>query len=245
MCVPPRATFEGAVRAGLACSRRTRLAGLPTRSGRSAGRQFTSKLLPDSGRSSVSPRRRESIPGALTVTTRRSVLKKYRAPPLTFALSANVWTTLGCTASGVASGICTTAAKESLLKTINRYAVLAVLTLSASAHASPWTFTKISTLPPTITAPAQSVESLVFEMTSGAATPASVTQMSFLMTGNLPIGAGTKFELVYFPGGLGAPGVVVGTNDGATWGHRGLQDLPIRGDPSIQPMQSASSTACL
>jgi hypothetical protein len=125
------------------------------------------------------------------------------------------------------------------LKTINRYAVLAVLTLSAaSAHASPWTFTKISTLPPTIAAPAQSIESLVFEMTSGAAIPASVTQMSFLMTGNLPIGSVTKLELVYYPGGLGAPGVVVGTNDGATWGHRGLQavvQIPLVTPLAVQP----------
>ena len=106
------------------------------------------------------------------------------------------------------------------MKTINRYAILAALTLfAASANASPWTFTKISTLPPTLAAPAQGVESLVFEMTSGAATSASIKQMSFLMTGNLPIGSVTKFELVYYPGGLGAPGVVVGS----TWGHRGVQ----------------------
>jgi hypothetical protein len=111
------------------------------------------------------------------------------------------------------------------LKNANRCAVVAVAVLlftGARAQALPWAFTK---LPPAqglvrVAAPAQGIEALVFQVSSSGASAATVTQMGFRVTGNLPIGSLSNFELVAYPGGLNAPGVVVGTNDGSTWAHR-------------------------
>src|SRR3954462_5518103 len=76
--------------------------------GRAAGPQFTCKVSPDIGRSSVSPRRNRSTPPSLTCTLCRPVLKKKVEPPLTFALRTKV-TLEGPTASGVVRGISKTA----------------------------------------------------------------------------------------------------------------------------------------
>ena len=101
------------------------------------------------------------------------------------------------------------------MKTTNRCAVVAVLVLAAAgAQAAPWTFTKLSG-PPTLAAPAQGAETLVFQVST--APGASVTRMGFQLTGKLPVGSVTNFELVAYPAGIGAPGIVVGTNDGSTW----------------------------
>ncbi|MFL5279194.1 MAG: hypothetical protein ACJ79T_22175 [Myxococcales bacterium] len=103
------------------------------------------------------------------------------------------------------------------MKITNRCAVVAILVLAAaSAQAAPWTFTKLSA-PQPLAAPAQGAETLVFQVGSGSATGASITRMRFQVTGNLPVGSVTTFELVAYPAGRGAPGVIVGTNDGSTW----------------------------
>jgi hypothetical protein len=106
------------------------------------------------------------------------------------------------------------------LKTTSGLAVLAVVALSAaSARASSWTFTKLmpgqAFLP--VAPQAQGIEALAFEVTSADTAAVTVTRMGFMITGTLPIGSLSDFELVSYPNGLNAPGVVVGKNDGSTW----------------------------
>jgi hypothetical protein len=114
------------------------------------------------------------------------------------------------------------------LKTITRCAVLAVIVFSTtSAQALPFTFTKLPAGKQAlaVSTAAQAVDAVVFQMSSTDLAAATVTRMSFLITGNLPIGSLFNLDLVYFPNGLAAPGVIVGTNDGSTWARSAKQAL--------------------
>ena len=115
------------------------------------------------------------------------------------------------------------------MKTTNLCAVVAVLILAAAgAQAAPWTFTKLPSKP--VASSTQGAQTVAFQVSSGSAPGASITRMSFQLTGNLPTGSLTSFELVAYPAGLGAPGIVVGTNDGSTWGPsapKAIVDIPL------------------
>jgi hypothetical protein len=100
------------------------------------------------------------------------------------------------------------------LKATNRCAIAATLVFAAAgAQAAPWTFTKVAAQP--VSTATQGAQTLVFQVSS--APGATITRMGFQLTGKLPVGSVTSFELVAYPSGLGAPGIIVGTNDGSTW----------------------------
>jgi hypothetical protein len=135
------------------------------------------------------------------------------------------------------------------LKTIVPAAVLAAAVLSASsAQALPFTFTKLPAAQTSLatSASAQTVDALAFEMRSIDPSATTVTKMSFQITGTLPVGTLSNLELVSYPLGLSGPGVVVGTNDGSTWGHsanRAMVTIQLAAPVTIQ--QNTSSTFVL
>jgi hypothetical protein len=80
-------------------------------------------------------------------------------------------------------------------------------------------FTKLPTATPQeqrITQ-ATGVNLLVFEVRSTETKTTALSRLSFMITGSLVSGNLTNFQLVYYPGGMSKPGVIVGTNDGSTW----------------------------
>jgi hypothetical protein len=135
------------------------------------------------------------------------------------------------------------------LKTITRCAVLAAALLSASsAQALPFAFTKLPAAQTSLStsASAQTVDALAFEMRSIDPSATTVTKMSFQITGTLPVGTLSNLELISFPNGLSAPGVVVGTNDGSTWGHdakRAMVEIQLAVPVTLQ--QNTSNTFVL
>lgn len=82
-----------------------------------------------------------------------------------------------------------------------------------------FTFTKV---PPavavqTITSPALGFETIVFQMDASRADGLTIKQLGFMISGSLQAGDVGNYQLVYYPQGVGKPGVVMGTNDGSTW----------------------------
>lgn len=135
------------------------------------------------------------------------------------------------------------------MKTIVPSAVLAAAVLSASsAQALPFAFTKLPVAQTSLSTSgsAQTVDALAFEMRSIDPSATTVTKMSFQITGTLPVGTLSNLELISYPLGLGAPGVVVATNDGSTWGHdakRALIEIPLAVPVTLQ--QNTSTTFVL
>ena len=58
---------------------------------------------------------------------------------------------------------------------------------------------------------------LTFSMVTTETKAITINRFSFMITGSLPVGALTNFELTWYPKGLKKPGIVVATNDGAAW----------------------------
>lgn len=99
--------------------------------------------------------------------------------------------------------------------------------LEAGARAPLWTFTKIPNAYQAryVTAPAAGVDALPFEVQASGARDTAITRMAFMITGTLPIGSLSSFEVVYYPGGLAKPGTVLGTSSGASWAPGALSSI--------------------
>ncbi|HEY5675792.1 MAG TPA: hypothetical protein VI356_11865 [Myxococcales bacterium] len=101
-------------------------------------------------------------------------------------------------------------------------AFAAVVFLAAAispANAAPWTFTKaepVSQARP-IASPAQGFDALVFAAQYTGTDGSKLTRMAFRIYGAMKVGNLSNFQLLYFPDGIGKPGIVLGKNDGATW----------------------------
>ena len=82
-----------------------------------------------------------------------------------------------------------------------------------------FTFTKLPALVAvqTMTSPKSGFETIVFQMDASRADGLTIKQMGFMISGSLQAGDVGNYQLVYYPQGLGKPGVVMGTNDGSTW----------------------------
>ena len=68
-----------------------------------------------------------------------------------------------------------------------------------------------------ITSPVLGLETIVFQMDASRADGLTIKQMGFMISGSLQAGDVGNYQLVYYPEGLGKPGVIMGTNDGSTW----------------------------
>lgn len=66
-------------------------------------------------------------------------------------------------------------------------------------------------------APSGGVTAFLFSLETTGTKSVVVTQMAFQFFGTVRPGDITNFQIIYFADGLAKPGVVVGTNDGATW----------------------------
>jgi hypothetical protein len=97
--------------------------------------------------------------------------------------------------------------------------VLAAAIPAAAGVTTPWTFTKAEDVSQDrpVASPAQGIDALVFEARSSGTEGEKLTRMAFRVTGSLPVGSLSNFQLVHFPDGIGKPGVVIGRNDGSTW----------------------------
>ena len=82
-----------------------------------------------------------------------------------------------------------------------------------------FTFTTIpaTVVDQTITSPALGLETIVFQMDASRADGLTVKQLGFMIAGSLQAGDVGNYQLVYYPDGLSKAGVVLGTNDGASW----------------------------
>lgn len=82
-----------------------------------------------------------------------------------------------------------------------------------------FTFTKLPALVAvqTMTSPKSGFETIVFQVDASRADGLTIKQMGFMISGSLQAGDVGNYQLVYYPQGLGKPGVVMGTNDGSTW----------------------------
>jgi hypothetical protein len=82
-----------------------------------------------------------------------------------------------------------------------------------------FTFTKVPAGYAThaIASPVAALETIVFQLTATQAAGITVKQFGFMISGSLQAGDVRNYQLVYYPDGLAKPGVVLGTNSGATW----------------------------
>jgi len=99
-------------------------------------------------------------------------------------------------------------------------AAVAILA-SGEAHAqAPWAFAKTNGAwaPTAVASFTPSVDVLVFNVATKAVPLSTVKQMTFQVVGTGVNSEVVNFQLVFFPDGLGTPGIVVGTNTGAGWG---------------------------
>lgn len=94
--------------------------------------------------------------------------------------------------------------------------VTASITALAPARAradTTWTFASIAARSPAVAAAASApVDAMVFNVTAAAVAPTRITRMAFIVEGTVKNAELANFKLVYYPGGLAAPGVVVGSN---------------------------------
>jgi hypothetical protein len=113
-------------------------------------------------------------------------------------------------------------------------AAVASITLLASgdafaqatpAVATPWTFTT-TTQPSTFSvAPAPAIDAMVFNVSATGVGPTRVTRMTFVVKGTVHTSEVANFQLVYYPAGLGSPGVVVGSNAGVGFAPPGKTSI--------------------
>jgi hypothetical protein len=82
-----------------------------------------------------------------------------------------------------------------------------------------WTFTTLAgrsthvALPPA----AAGVDAMVFNVTAAAVAPTQVTRMVFMVMGTVQSSEIGNFQLVYYPSGVAANGIVLATSSGATF----------------------------
>lgn len=99
-------------------------------------------------------------------------------------------------------------------------ASIAVLASGEARAAAPWTFAKTNgAWTPTAVAPSTAgIDALVFNVATTAVPLEVVKQMTFQVTGTGRTAEVANFQLVFYPDGLGTPGIVVGSNTGTGWG---------------------------
>ena len=103
-------------------------------------------------------------------------------------------------------------------------AASAAVLAPVGAHAqvaNPWTFTTAAWTPRVTVAPSTVGDSIAFDVVANGVAATKITAMSFMVMGSVQPGDVSNFTLVYYPNGLANPGVVVGSNAGATWSHGG------------------------
>ena len=110
--------------------------------------------------------------------------------------------------------------------------LLAVVTASITALApdlaradTTWTFASVAARSPAVAAAARApVDAMVFNVTAAAVAPTNITRMAFVVSGTVKNAELANFQLVYYPNGLAAPGVVVGSNAAAAFAPGGTTD---------------------
>lgn len=82
-----------------------------------------------------------------------------------------------------------------------------------------WAFTKSPApwAPHAVGSAATGLEAMVFDVAATGIASSRVTRMAFLVTGTAHTAEVVNFQLVYYPGGPGSSGVVVGSNSGSGW----------------------------
>ncbi len=89
---------------------------------------------------------------------------------------------------------------------------------TAATKPTLFTFTKIPAQRSELTiAAGPDVQMFAFDLTTDKTKSIELSSLSFMISGSLQAGSLSNFRLVYYPGGLAKPGVVVATNDGAGW----------------------------
>ena len=106
-------------------------------------------------------------------------------------------------------------------------AVAIALLASADARAdTTWTFTKSPAAQAIYAAqPQPGFDAMVFNVGATGVGLTHVTRMAFVLKGRVHAPQVANFDLVYYPAGIGGPGVVVGSNAGAGFAPAGPRSV--------------------